>query len=87
MEAFLQTGSSEFSHHDACPDCGSSDGLAVYSDEHTFCFVCQTWTPGNGSTISTNYNSRMTYTGSAQRLAKAQPLREDLREVQDLSRW
>ena len=70
MEAFLQTGSSEFSHHDACPDCGSSDGLAVYTDEHTFCFVCHTWNPGDGSTISTNYNSRMTYTGSAQRLAK-----------------
>ena len=37
------------SHHDACPDCGSSDGLAVYTDEHTYCFVCHAWTPGNGS--------------------------------------
>lgn len=28
---------SEFLHHDSCPDCGSSDALAVYSDEHTYC--------------------------------------------------
>ena len=31
---------SEFIKHSECPDCHSSDGLAVYSD-HTFCFVCQ----------------------------------------------
>ena len=29
---------SEFMYHDSCPDCGSSDALAVYSDEHTYCF-------------------------------------------------
>jgi twinkle protein len=26
--------------HQNCPDCGSSDGLAVYTDHHTHCFVC-----------------------------------------------
>ena len=26
-----QNGSSEFVRHDPCPDCGSSDGLAVYT--------------------------------------------------------
>lgn len=29
--------------HQPCPDCGSSDALAVY-DDHTWCFSCQTHT-------------------------------------------
>lgn len=32
---------SDFLRHEACPDCGSSDGKAVYTDGHTFCFVCK----------------------------------------------
>lgn len=28
--------------HLPCPDCGSSDALAEYSDGHTYCFSCQT---------------------------------------------
>ena len=35
--------------HVACPDCGSSDGMTVYSDGHTFCFVCEKWSPGDGT--------------------------------------
>ena len=31
-------GSSEFLRHDPCTTCGSSDGLAVYDDGHTFFF-------------------------------------------------
>lgn len=30
--------------HIPCPDCGSSDGMTEYSD-HTYCFVCERWTP------------------------------------------
>ena len=30
--------------HLPCPDCGSSDGLTCY-DDHTYCFVCEKWTP------------------------------------------
>lgn len=30
--------------HIPCPDCGSSDGMTEYAD-HTFCFVCETYTP------------------------------------------
>ena len=33
---------SAFVRHDPCPDCGSSDALAVYTD-HTFCFKCNTF--------------------------------------------
>jgi len=39
---------SEFIKHQPCPDCGSSDALAVYTDGHTFCFSCQTRTAGDG---------------------------------------
>ena len=31
----------EFLYHDECPDCGSSDGLAVYSTNTGHCFVCE----------------------------------------------
>jgi hypothetical protein len=29
-----------FVKHTSCPDCGSSDGLAVYDDSSSHCFVC-----------------------------------------------
>lgn len=29
-----------FKYHTSCPDCGSSDGLAVYQDDSTYCWVC-----------------------------------------------
>lgn len=35
----------EFVKHTACPSCGSSDGLAVYSDNSSHCFVCQKTVP------------------------------------------
>ena len=38
---------SEFIKHQSCPDCGSSDALAVYTDGHTFCFSCQTRKAGD----------------------------------------
>ena len=28
--------------HQPCPDCGSHDALAVYSDGSTYCFSCET---------------------------------------------
>lgn len=31
----------------SCPDCGSSDAREVY-DDHSFCFSCQTYFPGEG---------------------------------------
>ena len=68
MEASQLNGSSEFSHHEACPTCGSSDGLAVYTDGHTFCFVCQEWTGSNSYSSQSTFT--MSYQGSAQRLQK-----------------
>lgn len=34
--------------HVPCPNCGSSDGLDVFDDGHTWCYVCETYTPGDG---------------------------------------
>jgi twinkle protein len=31
---------SNFVKHSACDKCGSSDGKAVYSDGHSYCFIC-----------------------------------------------
>lgn len=42
------TETSEFLHHDACPDCGSSDGLAVYTSGVRFCYVCKKGTKPDG---------------------------------------
>ena len=38
-----------FTHHEACEECGSSDGKAVYEDESSYCFVCQHSTIGNNT--------------------------------------
>jgi len=48
---------SEFVEHIACtnPECLSSDGNSLYTDGHTFCFVCQTHKHGDqndGTTTS-----------------------------------
>ena len=69
----LSNGSleSEFVRHEPCPNCGSSDGNSLYSDGHTFCFVCHHYVHGDGTTnhhhtMTTNVQLR----GSAGRLQK-----------------
>lgn len=42
---------SDFLRHEACPDCGSSDARAIYTDGHTFCFICKTKIENNGEPI------------------------------------
>jgi len=62
---------SEFVRHEPCSSCGSSDANSLYSDGHSFCFSCNTWTPGEGDVI---HNHKMTTNvqiqGSAERLQK-----------------
>ena len=60
-------GSSEFFRHDACPNCGSSDGLAVYDGPH-FCFVCHNWTGTSSQSYVVMTSTH--YQGHATRLAK-----------------
>ena len=62
---------SEFVRHEPCPNCGSSDALSLYSDGHTWCFVCHNRTPATNEVV---HNPHMTktvqLTGSAERLQK-----------------
>ncbi len=43
----LSDTESSLVEHTPCSACGSSDGNALYDDGHSFCFVCQAYTPGN----------------------------------------
>lgn len=36
----MEEQTSRFVSHTPCPDCGSSDGAALYDDNHSHCFVC-----------------------------------------------
>ena len=40
---------SDFVAHEPCPNCGSSDALARYSDGHGFCFSCQHYEHSEGA--------------------------------------
>ena len=61
---------SEFIAHEACDNCGSSDGNSAYSDGHKFCFVCQTYTPAEGEDHSHQMTTDVQFQGSAERLQK-----------------
>ena len=61
---------SEFIRHEPCPDCGSSDALAVYTDGHTYCFSCQARTSGDGQEQQLPMQTNVQFKGSAQRLHK-----------------
>ena len=39
----------EFSHHEPCPGCNSSDGLARYKDGSAHCFACKNYNERSGS--------------------------------------
>jgi len=47
------TQDSEHLYKEPCDDCGSSDAKGVYSDGHTYCFSCQTYTKGETPTVDT----------------------------------
>ena len=62
---------SEFIRHEPCPNCGSSDARSVYSDGHTWCFVCHDRTPGDNDVIHSHKMANdVCLTGSAVRLNK-----------------
>lgn len=45
---------SEFLHHCPCPNCGSSDAGAIYSDGHFFCHRCHHYVSSDVGPISTH---------------------------------
>jgi len=64
------TGSSEFIRHEACNNCGSSDGNSIYTDGHGYCFVCHAYTQGDEEPIHIHHTNRVQIKGSAERLQK-----------------
>jgi len=40
---------STFLRHEPCPNCGSSDGNAIFDDGHSYCFPCHWYEPGEQS--------------------------------------
>jgi len=61
---------SEFIRHEPCGNCGSSDANSVYTDGHSYCFSCQTYTEGDNTPNTHQMQSNVTFKGSAQRLQK-----------------
>ena len=63
---------SEFVRHMPCENCGSSDAKSLYSDGHTFCFVCHHRTPGDGeeNIHSLEMSTNVQLLGYAQELRK-----------------
>ena len=61
---------SEFVRHEPCPNCGSSDALSLYSDGHTWCFVCHNRTPGDNDVVHNHMTKNVHLKGSAERLHK-----------------
>ena len=62
---------SEHVRHMPCDSCGSSDGNSLYSDGHTYCYVCHTRTPGNGEIIHNHkMSTNVQLKGSAVRLQR-----------------
>ena len=64
---------SEFERHIPCEECGSSDGNSLYTDGHTFCFVCHTWKGGDNNVHNhtpKTYVHRMEPRGFPRRLSK-----------------
>ena len=61
---------SEFVRHMPCNNCGSSDGNSLYSDGHTFCFVCHTRKAGNDDFVHNHMSTHVQLKGSAERLHK-----------------
>ena len=53
-----------------CGNCGSSDANSLYSDGHTYCFVCHNRTGDNDVIHSQSVSKSVYLTGSAERLQK-----------------
>lgn len=71
---------STFLRHIPCENCGSSDANSLYSDNHQFCFACNTHVKGDGECSSTQTSTakkeRGLISGSYQDLIK-RGIRED----------
>ena len=56
---------SEFVRHEPCTNCGSSDALSVYTDGHTWCFVCHNRTPATDEIVHNHMSKHVHLKGTA----------------------
>ncbi len=61
---------SEFVRHSECSNCGSSDANSIYSDGHTYCFVCEHYESGHEDCPQSVRNRMSHYRGTAVKLPK-----------------
>ncbi len=61
---------SEFVRHMPCENCGSSDANSLYSDGHTYCFVCHNRTGDTDIIHNRNVTNNVKLKGTAERLNK-----------------
>jgi len=61
---------SEFVRHMPCDNCGSSDANSLYTDGHTYCFVCHNRTGDNDVIHNRNVTKNVQLKGTAERLRK-----------------
>jgi len=66
----LQQSESEFVRHLPCDHCGSSDANSLYSDGHSYCFKCETYSTGVDVVHTHKMSSNVHLKGSAERLPK-----------------
>jgi len=57
MDQSSEVNNGEFLYHTSCPDCGSSDGRAVYSNGNSYCFVCETLIKGEGDGVAKEFSN------------------------------
>ena len=70
MQTSHSTGSSEFLYHEPCDNCGSSDARSVYTDGHSYCFSCHTYSHGDSTPLSHSSFSPVNNLGEPVRLNK-----------------
>ena len=56
--------------HLPCDNCGSSDANSLYSDGHTFCFVCEHRTAGDNEIHNRNMATNVELKGTIEPLKK-----------------
>lgn len=57
----------KFSHHEACPKCGSKDNLGVWTDGHKWCFGCHHYVDKNGDAIVKEWVKKQTQVPDVQK--------------------
>ena len=59
----MKTESEPLRTHKPCPHCGSHDALTEYTDGHTYCYSCETYTSPTNSTKKTKKEDKQKMAG------------------------